>query len=112
MKIIADENIPYAEEAFSTIGDVTLIAGRSIDEAAVHDADLLFVRSITKVNETLLKNSRLNFAATATIGTDHIDQKYLKKRGTGFAYATGLQCKFSQRICALRNLGTQPKIFF
>ena len=89
MKIIADENIPFADEAFSALGDVALLAGRSIDHASMQDADLLFVRSITKVNETLLRDSRLKFAATATIGTDHIDQGYLEKRGIGFAYAPG-----------------------
>ena len=54
MKIIADQNIPFVKECFSSIGDVTLYAGRQITPAAVKDADLLLVRSVTDVNAQLL----------------------------------------------------------
>ena len=93
MNIIADENIPFAEEAFSTLGKVKLCAGREIDNAAMSDTDLLFVRSITKVNESLVSGSPLKFAATATIGTDHIDQDFLKSQGIGFFLCSWMQCK-------------------
>jgi erythronate-4-phosphate dehydrogenase len=89
MKIIADLNIPFIREAFSSLGDVELIAGRQINAAAVRDADALLVRSVTPVNAALLDNSRVRFVATATIGTDHIDQAYLRQHGIGFASAQG-----------------------
>lgn len=89
MKIVADENIPFAREAFGRLGGVTLCAGRRMSAAAVRDADALFVRSVTKINEALLAGSSVKFVGTATIGTDHVDQDYLKRRGTGFAHAPG-----------------------
>jgi erythronate-4-phosphate dehydrogenase len=89
MQIIADQNIPFVKECFSSIGTVSLCAGREITSAAVKDADLLLVRSVTNVNAQLLYGSRVKFVATATIGTDHIDLDYLKKRDIAFASAPG-----------------------
>ena len=89
MQIIADQNIPFVKECFSSIGDVTLCAGREITPAAVKDADLLLVRSVTNVNAQLLDGSKVKFVATATIGTDHIDLDYLQKHGIAFASAPG-----------------------
>lgn len=89
MKIIADENIPYVKEAFGTLGEIVFLAGRKMDTASVSDADVLLVRSVTKVNEALLKGSKIGFVGTATIGTDHIDLSFLTSRGIGFASAFG-----------------------
>ncbi len=89
MKIAADQNIPFVKECFSSIGDVTLIGGRQMTAELVKDADILLVRSITKVNAELLEGSAVKFVATATIGTEHIDQNYLGRQGIGFASAPG-----------------------
>jgi len=89
MKIIADENIPFVKECFSSLGDVTTFSGRKITPDVVTDSDILLVRSITPVNEKLLAGSSVKFAATATIGFEHVDVDYLKKRGIGFASAPG-----------------------
>ncbi len=80
MKIVADENIPHAGEAFGTLGEVLTLRGRGIGPDDVKDADILLVRSVTKVDEQLLDGSSVRFVATATIGTDHIDEIYLRKR--------------------------------
>jgi erythronate-4-phosphate dehydrogenase len=87
--ILADRNIPFAVEAFSQFGEVTLAAGREITTAMVRDVDILMVRSVTRVNESLLEGSRVRLVGTATIGTDHIDLEYLKGRGIVFADAAG-----------------------
>ena len=89
MKIIADENIPYAREAFASLGEVTTFPGRQLQNSDVQNCDCLLVRSITPVNRQLLKNSTVRFVASATIGTDHIDLDYLQNRNTGFANAPG-----------------------
>lgn len=89
MKIVADQNIPYAREAFGLLGDVVTVPGRSIASETVRDADLLIVRSITRVNEALLDGSRVRFVGTCTIGEDHIDKAYLAARGIGFSSAPG-----------------------
>jgi len=89
MKIIADTNIPFVKECFSSIGDVETVVGRDLTAEQVKDADCLLVRSVTKVNEKLLAGSKVKFVATATIGVEHIDEEYLKSRGIGFSSAPG-----------------------
>ena len=94
MKILFDENMPYAKEFFSDIAgsDTELIpfSGRDLSPEQVLDADVLLVRSITQVDEALLnKNQKLSFVGTATIGTDHIDHAYLAKRNVSFHSAPG-----------------------
>ena len=89
MKIIVDENIPFGREAFKNFSEVELCNGREIDASLCKDADALIVRSITKVDETLLNNSSIKFVGTCTIGRDHIDQAYLEKRHIAFSSAAG-----------------------
>lgn len=89
MKIIADENIPFVKECFSSVGDVTTVHGRKITKEILKDADALLVRSITKVNKDLLEGTNVKFVATATIGFEHVDIEYLKSKKIGFASAPG-----------------------
>lgn len=89
MLIIADENIPLVQEAFREFGQVITYSGREITREKLKEAEVLLVRSITRVNQELLEGTRVRFVATATIGTDHIDIDYLKERGIGFASASG-----------------------
>ena len=87
--IVADENIPFAKEAFSHLGRVRLTPGRAMTAAVVKDADVLLVRSVTRVDRALLHGSAVRMVATATIGTDHIDLDYLQQHGIAFASAAG-----------------------
>jgi erythronate-4-phosphate dehydrogenase len=89
MKIIADANIPFVEEAFAQFGIVTVVPGRSISRDMLLDASLLLVRSITTVDRALLNDTAIKFVATATIGVDHIDIPYLTSNSIGFASAPG-----------------------
>jgi len=89
MLILADENIPGLERTFALLGDVRTFNGREPSRAAVAEADILLVRSVTRVDEALLSGSRVRFVGTATIGVDHVDQAFLQGRGIGFASAPG-----------------------
>lgn len=89
MNLLVDANITYAKEAFSSLGNTQLVDGRKLTNAEAKDADILVVRSITNVNEKLLKSSKIKFVGTATIGTDHIDLDYLKQNKIEFADAKG-----------------------
>ena len=89
MKIVADENMPFVKECFSSAGDVLAIGGREITPEILKDADALLVRSITKVDKSLLEGTSVKFVATATIGFEHIDVDYLASRKIGFASAPG-----------------------
>ncbi len=89
LKIVVDENVPYARETFGTLGTVDLVHGRKITPDHVRDADVLIVRSITRVNSQLLEGSRVRFVGTATIGFDHVDVGYLGAKGIAFHTAPG-----------------------
>ncbi|MEX2015887.1 MAG: 4-phosphoerythronate dehydrogenase [Candidatus Hydrogenedentales bacterium] len=89
MHILVDQALPFASEAFSPFGDVTVLPGAEISAATVHDADALFVRSGVRVNAALLESSRVRFVGTATAGTDHIDVDYLRQHNITFAEAAG-----------------------
>src|SRR5690554_2350160 len=89
LRIVADANIPYAQEAFGGLGRVRLLPGQQIGQAEVADADVLLVRSVTRADEALLHASPVRFVGSATIGTDHVELAYLEGRGIVFAHAPG-----------------------
>lgn len=89
MKILVDENMPYAVELFSRLGTVQAVPGRPVPQDALNDADALMVRSVTKVNESLLTGKPVKFVGTATAGTDHVDDAWLAAQGIGFSAAPG-----------------------
>lgn len=89
MEISIDENIPMGPEIFGAHGKVTSFAGRSLKRADIREADALIVRSVTRVDRSLLEGTRVRFVATATIGTDHVDLPWLEAGGIGFASAPG-----------------------
>lgn len=114
MKIIIDENIAFAEEAFSTLGNVELIYGREINTSNLKNADVLVVRSITKINKSLLEGTNIKFVGTATIGTDHIDKDYLKSKNIFFADAAGCNSHAVKEyfFTALLNILNEKKLSF
>ena len=50
MKIIIDENMPYAEVLFSQLGEVIMKSGRDLTADDLIGVDALMIRSVTKVN--------------------------------------------------------------
>ena len=89
MQFVVDEEIPFGREAFSHLGSVTLLPGRAMTREALREAHALIVRSVTKVDATLLADTNVQFVGTATTGVEHIDREYLAARDIGFAAALG-----------------------
>jgi len=112
MKIIADGNIPFVAECFSSIGEVEVVSGRDITPNVVSGADVLLVRSITRVGADLLAEGRVRFVATATIGFDHINIEYLSRNNIGFASAPGSNANSAAEyvIAALLNIAKHHSI--
>lgn len=77
MKIVVDQNIPLAQELFSDIGELVTLPGRDMRAIDLVDADILLVRSVTKVNKALIAGSNIKFVGSCTIGFDHLDTAYL-----------------------------------
>jgi erythronate-4-phosphate dehydrogenase len=112
VQIVADENIPFVAECFSSVGEVKTIPGREITPGVIADADVLLVRSITPVDSDLLAGSKVRFVGTATIGFDHIDIEYLLRNNIGFASAPGSNANSAAEyvIAALLSIANRHSI--
>lgn len=89
MLIVADENIPLLDSFFGEIGEIRRVSGRTMTASDVRDAEVLLVRSVTRVGPELLEGSKVRFVGTATIGTDHVDEEWLARNGIRFSAAPG-----------------------
>ncbi|MDX9868917.1 MAG: 4-phosphoerythronate dehydrogenase [Kiritimatiellia bacterium] len=89
MRIVCDNNMPFAAEAFGTLGEVVLREGRAIGPEDVREAGMLVTRSTTRVNAALLDQSAVRFYGSGVIGTDHIDIPYLNARRIVWTGAPG-----------------------
>ena len=94
MKIVADANIPFVRQCFSSVGEVEVLSGRDIAPQRVSDADALLV------------------VGTTTIGFDHVDRLYLERNGIGFASAPGSNANSAAEyvVAALLEVGRRHRI--
>jgi len=111
MKIIADENIPFVKECFSSAGDCLTIHGRKITREILKDIDALLVRTVTKVDKDLLDGTNVKFVGTATIGFEHVDIDYLASKKIYFSSAPGSNANSVAEyvVSALLNLADKYK---
>lgn len=87
--IVIDDKIPFIRGILEPYANVHYLAPAEIDRAAVHDADLLIIRTRTRCNADLLDGSRCRFIGTATIGYDHIDVDYCRRNHIEWINAPG-----------------------
>lgn len=113
MKIVIDENMPYAEALFSQIGEVKMLPGRTLTADDLVDVDALMIRSVTKVNADLLtKANKLKFVGTATAGHDHVDQALLERKGIFFTAAPGCnKVGVAEYVCSVLMVLAQQQGF-
>ena len=99
MTIVCDQYIPFVVEAvrqnWPTV-DICPLKPEEIDAKTVKEADVLIVRTRTKVNEALLKGSKVQLVCTATIGFDHIDTAYCEANGIRWMSCPGCN---AQAVC-------------
>lgn len=90
MNFLVHENLPRLPELLSGLGEVNIFKGRQPSVSQLRNADVLFLRSVTKVDESLLDLApNLKLIGTGTIGTDHIDKKACETRGIAFVSTPG-----------------------
>ncbi len=89
MKLIIDDACYAYEKIFGDFGNITPMAGRDINANSVKNADVLIVRSRTRIDEKLLAGSCIKFVGSTVAGLDHIDQNYLKDNNIAFFSAQG-----------------------
>lgn len=93
MKIVVDNAIPFLEGVLEPYAEIRCLPGREIAARDVRDADALIVRTRTRCDAALLDGSQVRFIATATIGFDHIDLDYCRRRQIGVATAAGCNAR-------------------
>lgn len=87
--IIVNAHTPQALEMFSSLGNVCALETTAITNESVRRAEILIVRSETRIDEQLLKGSSVRFVGTVTAGTDHLDKEYLASKGILWSSAPG-----------------------
>ena len=99
MSIVIDQYIPFIVEVVRNEWpnvDICPMKPEEIDNKAVRKADILIVRTRTKVNESLLAGSNVKMVCTATIGYDHIDTAYCEAQGIRWVACPGCN---AQAVC-------------
>ena len=90
MKIVCDDKIPYIEPCLRALTDnVVMKPGKDITADDVKDAHILVVRTRTRCDASLLSGSSVLLVATATIGYDHLDTRWLEQHGIAWANCPG-----------------------
>ena len=79
MKLLADASLPYVSELFKPAFDITFFHDNHTVATLLKDHDILLCRSTLKVNHALIKQAKLKVVATASSGTDHINQQDLQR---------------------------------
>ncbi|MEO0437271.1 MAG: hypothetical protein AAF098_10210 [Pseudomonadota bacterium] len=69
IRLLADENIAGLEALPASSVCVSSMAGRSIGAEDLDGIDALWVRSVTRVDKSLLSKANVAFVGTATAGT-------------------------------------------
>ena len=96
MLIIIDKGIPFLDGVFGSDIEVLYLAPEDITADVVKEADALFVRTRTRIDERVLGDSKVRFVVTATIGFDHIDQEFCHKAGIHWVSCPGCN---AQAVC-------------
>ena len=89
MKIVADSGILGLGSSRLEGDELILIPGREITQDKLLDADALLVRSITRVDKTLIHGTSVRFVGTATSGRNHLDEQYLNSQGISVVDSKG-----------------------
>ncbi|MBR1878037.1 MAG: 4-phosphoerythronate dehydrogenase [Paludibacteraceae bacterium] len=99
MRIVFDQYIPFLAEAVQSHWPQVQIypmKPEEINASAVCEADVLVVRTRTRVDEQLLSGSRVRLVCTATIGYDHIDTAWCQSHGIQWMSCPGCN---AQAVC-------------
>jgi erythronate-4-phosphate dehydrogenase len=89
INIVCCESVTEAYGLFSLIGHVTIVPDAALTAAILCNADALIVRSLRKIDASLLTDSSIQFIATATAGYDHLDTSWLEQRRIAWCNAPG-----------------------
>jgi erythronate-4-phosphate dehydrogenase len=108
MNILYDDNMPYGDKYFSSLGQAKSFTSGDLKPADLNECEALLVRSTTKVDSALLAQApNLKFVATATAGFDHLSLVALEAANISWCAAGGCnaQAVAEYVVAALYFLG-------
>ena len=114
MKVVVDKDIKNFIDLANELDGLqdikfTYVTSKEIDNNLLIDADVLFIRSTTKIDKKLLENSSVKLIGSATAGIDHIDIDYLESSQIRWFYSPG--CNSSSVVhYVLSSIGYLNKI--
>lgn len=111
MKIVIDSDIPFLDGRLPEDLELLKMPGKEITREILRDADAVVVRTRTKCDSRLLKDTAIRLVVTATIGRDHIDEGWCEKNGITVKSAPGCNAPgVAQYVLAsLLEAGFNPK---
>ena len=89
IRLIIEKNIPFVKGLLDPYATVHYLAPEEITPKAVRETVGLMIRTRTICDRELLGRSEVKMIATATIGTDHIDEDYCRSRTITVTNAPG-----------------------
>ncbi len=93
MRVLIDKYVPFLQGVLDRHADVCYLEPEQFTPESVREADALIIRTRTRCYPDLLKGSRVQFIATATIGTDHIDLDYCRAHNIQVVSCPGCNAK-------------------
>ena len=114
MKVVVDKDIKNFIDLVNELDGLqdikfTYVTSKEINNDLLIDADVLFIRSTTKIDKKLLENSSVKLIGSATAGIDHIDIDYLESSQIRWFYSPG--CNSSSVVhYVLSSIGYLNKI--
>ena len=114
MRVIVDKDIKGFKDLVNELEglqaiDFKYVTSKEIDNDLLIDAEVLFIRSTTKVDKKLLENTSVKLIGSATAGIDHVDIDYLESSQIRWFYSPG--CNSSSVVhYVLSSIGYLKKI--
>lgn len=96
MRILIDKYVPFLQGVFDGFAEVLFLEPEQFTPDTVKDADALIIRTRTRCTPDLLRGSRVQLIATATIGTDHINLDFCRARNIRVVSCPGCN---AQAVC-------------
>jgi erythronate-4-phosphate dehydrogenase len=100
INIFADDKIPFLKGVLDSFADITYLPGNLIGNEQLRDTNALIIRTRTKCTEDLLKDTKISYIGTATIGFDHIDVRYCENNNITWTNAPGCNSTSVQQYIA------------
>ena len=90
MKILYDDNMPFAEDVFPSLGDAEAFNHQALDDIDLASVDAMMIRSTSQIDGVRVKQlSSCQYLATATAGYNHLDLDALSTANIATFIAAG-----------------------